>query len=74
MKALAHQIEHELQRGEWKHCAIYEGELQRFWPLQQKEREAEIASFANGIWIPTPVLPQGTVRHLRQISLASARL
>ncbi len=46
MKALAHQIEHELQRGEWKHCAIYEGELQRLWPLQQKEREAEIASFA----------------------------
>jgi hypothetical protein len=46
MKVLADQIERELQRGEWKHCAVYENELQRLWPLDQENREAKIAEFA----------------------------
>ena len=46
MKMLASQIERELQAGGWKHCAIYEHELIRVWPLDEPEREAKIAKFA----------------------------
>jgi len=46
MKTLARRIERELQVGEWKHCAVYEHDLKRFWPLHQKDREAKIAQFA----------------------------
>jgi uncharacterized SAM-dependent methyltransferase len=47
MKTLAAQIERQLQTGDWKHCAVYEEELQRIWPLTEKDREAKIAQFAN---------------------------
>ena len=48
MRRLAARIRRELeeqtvQRG---HCAIYEEDLQRLWPLTQENREAEIAKFA----------------------------
>ena len=43
---IATQIERQLQAGQWKHCAIYEDELQRLWPLDAKDRQAEIAQFA----------------------------
>lgn len=43
---IAAQIEQQLQAGEWKHCAVYETELQRIWPLNEKDREAKIAQFA----------------------------
>jgi hypothetical protein len=33
MKTLANHIEYELQHGLWSHCAIYEDELERLWPL-----------------------------------------
>jgi hypothetical protein len=46
LKRLAAQIERQLQTGDWKHCAVYE-ELQRIWPLTEKDREAKIAQFAN---------------------------
>jgi hypothetical protein len=46
VKVRANRIERELQRGEWKHCAVYEDELTRFWPLDEKDREAKIADFA----------------------------
>jgi len=46
MKSLASQIERELQVGKWKHCAVYEDELKRFWPLDEEDREAKIAEFA----------------------------
>jgi hypothetical protein len=46
MKTLAAQIERQLQIGEWIHCAIYEKELQRIWPLNEKDREEKIAQFA----------------------------
>ena len=46
MKALATLIERELQAGTWKHCAVYEDELIRLWPLDEPEREAKIAEFA----------------------------
>jgi hypothetical protein len=32
--------------GAWKHCAIYEHELQRLWPPNEKDRKAKIATFA----------------------------
>ena len=40
MKTLARQIKHELNLGVQKHCAVYESELMRLWPLDQEEREA----------------------------------
>jgi hypothetical protein len=46
MKVLAQRIKAELQQGTWNHCAVYENELQRLWPLDAKEREANIAEFA----------------------------
>jgi hypothetical protein len=44
MKALARRIELELRKQ--KHCAVYENELSRLWPLKETEREAKIARFA----------------------------
>jgi len=46
MKTLARQIKRELNLRAHKHCAVYEHELQRLWPLNLKEREAKIAQFA----------------------------
>src|SRR5215216_524424 len=46
MRRLASQIEHELESQGRTHCAIYENELQRVWPLNQENREAMIAQFA----------------------------
>jgi hypothetical protein len=47
LKTLAREIERQLRSNEWKHCAIYEPELQRIWPPTEKDREARIAQFAN---------------------------
>jgi len=46
MKRLASEIERGLQSREYKHYAVYENELQRIWPLTEKDREAKIAQFA----------------------------
>lgn len=43
---IAAEIERQLRAGEWKHCAVYEKELQRIWPLNEKDRKAKIAQFA----------------------------
>jgi hypothetical protein len=43
METLAREIERQMH-GQWKHCAIYEKDLQR--PLDQKDRKAKIAQFA----------------------------
>ncbi len=45
METLARQIERKMH-GEWRHCAIYERDLERLWPLNEKDREAKIAQFA----------------------------
>jgi len=34
------------EKRPWEHCAVYEDELKRVWPLDQKDREAKIAQFA----------------------------
>ena len=36
----------EAQVAEWGHCAVYENELQRLWPLNEKNRKGKIAQFA----------------------------
>jgi hypothetical protein len=44
MEVLASRIIEELKSAD--HCAIYEADLTRFWPLSAKDREAKIAKFA----------------------------
>lgn len=48
MKTLAKQIERELEKeiGKIGHCAIYEPDLQRIWPLNTENRKAKIDQFA----------------------------
>jgi hypothetical protein len=48
MKTLARQIQKrlEIQTAEIGHCAIYENELQRLWPLNEENRKAKIEQFA----------------------------
>jgi hypothetical protein len=48
MKLLAKQIERELETETAKigHCAIYEPDLQRIWPLNTEHRKAKIEQFA----------------------------
>jgi hypothetical protein len=35
-----------LEPGEYGHCAIYDHELQRIWPVNEKNRKAKIEQFA----------------------------
>jgi hypothetical protein len=46
VETLARHIGYQLQLREDAHCAVYENELQRLWPLHEKDREAKIAQFA----------------------------
>ena len=49
MKILAGLIRRELQlqANAYGHCAVYEDELQRVWPLDEKNRKTKIKQFAN---------------------------
>ncbi len=48
VKILASQVKRQLetQTTNLGHCAIYEEELQRIWPLDEEDREKKIAQFA----------------------------
>ena len=48
MKILARFIKRELrlQVGKYGHCAVYEDELQRIWPINETNRKAKIEQFA----------------------------
>ena len=48
MKILARLIRRELQleAGQYGHCAVYEDELQRVWPINEQNRKAKIEQFA----------------------------
>jgi hypothetical protein len=48
MKTLAGRITDllEVETAEKGHCAIYEDELQRIWPLDEENRKAKIEQFA----------------------------
>jgi len=45
METLAKQIERGMHGG-WRHCMIYEKDLERIWPRDDEEREKKIAEFA----------------------------
>jgi hypothetical protein len=47
MENLARRIKRELRKpGKQAHCAVYEDELQRIWPVTDKDRQSKIARFA----------------------------
>jgi hypothetical protein len=48
MKILAGRIRRQLRfhANKWGHCAVYENELQRVWPLDENNRKAKIEQFA----------------------------
>jgi hypothetical protein len=48
MKILAGLIRHQLvlKTNNLGHCAVYEKELQRVWPIAEENRKAKIATFA----------------------------
>lgn len=48
MKILARFIKRglRLQAGKYGHCAVYEDELQRIWPINEINRKAKIEKFA----------------------------
>lgn len=48
MKILASLIKRklELETEQIGHCAIYEDDLQRIWPLNEQDRKPKIAQFA----------------------------
>jgi len=48
MEILAGLIRRQLQLepGKYGHCAIYEHELQRIWPINEENRKAKIEQFA----------------------------
>jgi hypothetical protein len=48
MKILAKLIRRELrlQAGKYGHCAVYENELDRVWPITEENRKAKIEQFA----------------------------
>ena len=49
MRILAGLIRRELrlQASEYGHCAVYEDELQRVWPIDEDNRKAKIKQFAD---------------------------
>src|SRR5206468_11978990 len=48
MKLLAGLIKRQLQleSNDFGHCAVYEKELQRVWPITEENRKAKIGEFA----------------------------
>ena len=48
MKRLAERIQRELETetAGIGHCAIYEGQLKRIWPLNEVNRKSKIEQFA----------------------------
>ena len=45
METLAKQIERQM-KGQWRHCMIYEKDLEPIWPRHEEDREKKIAEFA----------------------------
>jgi hypothetical protein len=46
METLAGEIERQMHGRQWKHCAIYEKDLERLWPAHENDRETKITQFA----------------------------
>jgi len=45
-EAYTHNGQLQLKASDLGHCAVYEKELQRVWPISEKNRKAKIAEFA----------------------------
>src|SRR5262249_12359820 len=45
-KAYTHDSQLQLEANDLGHCAVYEKELQRIWPITEENRKAKIAEFA----------------------------
>lgn len=71
---LPKQIDRELKQGAYRHCAIYEVDLQRLWPLDEKDREAKIARFAKDYGVSSTALQKGALCNLRQATPRHPRL
>jgi hypothetical protein len=61
MDILSRRIRHELEvetqtRG---HCAIYEDDLQRIWPLDEENRKGKIEQFAKRYGFKLSLYKQG---------------
>ena len=41
-----HNGQLHLKASDWGHCAVYEKQLQRVWPITDENRRAKIAEFA----------------------------
>jgi hypothetical protein len=61
MKILAKRIQQQLAKQTAKigHCAIYEHELQRLWPLNEQNRKAKIEQFAKNFGFKLSFYKQG---------------
>jgi hypothetical protein len=55
--------------GKRVHCAVYEDELQRFWPLTEEDRQAQIAQFAKDYGFQLGFYKEG-LRHFFQRTAA----
>ena len=45
-EAYTHHSQLQLEANDLGHCAVYEKELQRVWPITEKNRKEKIANFA----------------------------
>ena len=45
-EAYTHHSQLQLEANDLGHCAVYEKELQRLWPIAEENRKAKIAEFA----------------------------
>lgn len=45
-EAYTHSAQLQLKANDLGHCAVYEKELQRLWPITEENRKAKIAEFA----------------------------
>jgi hypothetical protein len=64
MKILARFVRRELrlQAGKYGHCAVYEDELQRIWPIDKSKSKDR--TIREGARVQTRLLQEGTLRDL----------
>jgi hypothetical protein len=52
----------QLQANDLGHCAVYQKDLQRVWPITEENRKAKIAEFAKRHGFRLAYYKQGTAR------------
>jgi len=75
VKILASRIKQKLEEdtAEIGHCAIYEHELQRVWPLDEENRRVKIAQFAKEFGFKLSFYKQGLCAIFEKESTASGQ-